>query len=50
MTPNSPPSLGKRKKIMHDMHKLDVDMKFTQMTAKRGTVKHVYIAVASIYK
>ena len=29
-------STGEKKKYMHDMHKLDVDVTFTQMTAKKG--------------
>ena len=32
------------------MHKLAVDMKFTQMTAKKGIKKHGERAVAAIYK
>ena len=50
MTLNSPPKLGKTKKIMHDMHKLAVDMTFAQMTAKEGIKKHGGRAVASMYK
>ena len=34
-------STGERKKyFMHDMHKLVVDVTFTQMTAKKGINKH----------
>ena len=35
---------------MHDMHKLAVDVTFTQMTANKGIKKHGEIAVAAIYK
>ena len=40
----------KKKYFMHDMHKLAVDVTFTQITAKRGIKKHGEIAVAYIYK
>ena len=40
MAPNSL-ALGRRKKyFMHDMHKLAVDVTFTQMTAKKVINKH----------
>ena len=34
---------------MSDMHKLAVDVTFTQMTYKKGIKKHGYRAVATIY-
>ena len=34
---------------MHDMHKLAVDVTFTQMTAKKGIRKHVERVVADMY-
>ena len=40
----------KRKHFMHDMHKVSVDVTFTQMTANKGINKHVERAVADIYK
>ena len=44
-------STGKSKNcIMHDMHKLAVDVTFTQMTVKKGIKKHVEKAVTSMYK
>ena len=50
MSPNFPPALWRRKTCMHDMHKLAMDVTFTQMTAKKGIKKHGEIAVAAIYK
>ena len=35
---------------MRDMHKLAVDVTFTEMTAKKGIKKHGEIVVAAIYK
>ena len=35
---------------MHEMHKLAVDVTFTQMTAKKGIKKRGEIAVAAMYK
>ena len=35
---------------MHDMHKLAVDVTFTQMIAKKGIKKHGDRVVASMYK
>ena len=35
---------------MHDMHKLAVDVTFTQMTARKGIQKHGERAVADMYK
>ena len=49
MTLNSPPSLGKRKIFMHDMHKLAVDVTFTQIAAKKGIKKHRERAVSAMY-
>ena len=44
-------STGEKKKyFMHDMHKLAVDVKSTQITAKKGIKKHGERAVASMYK
>ena len=44
-------STGERKKcFMYNIHKLAVDVTFTQMTAKKGIKKHGEIAVAAIYK
>ena len=44
-------STGEKKKyFMHDMHKLAVDVTFTQMTAKKGIKKHGKRAVAYMYK
>ena len=40
----------KEKKIMHDMHKLTVDVTFTQMTTKKGIEKHGERAVSAMYK
>ena len=48
MAPNSPALLIR--KNIHDMHKLAVDVKFTQMAAKKGIKKHGEILVASTYK
>ena len=33
-------TVEKKKYFMHDMHKLAVDVTFTQMTAKKGLKKH----------
>ena len=35
---------------MHEMNKLDVNMTFTYMTAKKGINKHGETAVAAMYK
>ena len=35
---------------MHDMHKLALDMTFTQMKSKKGIKNHGYRAVAIMYK
>ena len=35
---------------MHDMHKLSVDVTFTQITAKKGIKTHGERAVEAIYK
>ena len=40
----------KKKYFIHDMHKLAVDVTFTQMKAMKGIKKHGEIAVADIYK
>ena len=41
MTLNSLLALGKRKKyFMNDMHKIAVDVKFTQITATKGIQKY----------
>ena len=48
MTPNSPSLVEKN--IMHDMHKLDVDVTFALMTSKKSIKKHVERAVADMYK
>ena len=40
----------KRKYFMHDMHKLAVYVAFPQTTSKKGINKHVYKAVAAMYK
>ena len=41
---------GKEKYFMHDMHKLDVDVRFTQMTANKGIKTHGGRAVKGMYK
>ena len=50
MTLNSPPKLEKRSIFMHYMHKLAVDMTFTQMTAKKSIKKHGERSVLAMYK
>ena len=41
---------NKRKYYMHDMHKIAVGVRFTQMTSKNGIKKHKYIALPAMYK
>ena len=44
-------STGERKKcFMYNIHKLAVDVTFTQMTAKKGIKTHGERAVAAMYK
>ena len=40
----------KKKYFMHDMHKLAVDVTFTQMTTKKGIQKYGEISVSAMYK
>ena len=40
----------KRKDFMHAMHKLTVDVAFTQMTSRKGIKEHGDILVAAMYK
>ena len=41
---------NKRKYFMHDMHKLAVDVTFTQTTANKDIKNHVERAVTKMYK
>ena len=40
----------KKKYFIHDMHKLDVDVTFNQMTATKVIKKHGERAVSAMYK
>ena len=44
-------STGEKKNVfMHDMHKLAVDVTFTQITSKKGIKKHGERSVAAMCK
>ena len=49
MTPNSP-ALKRRKICFHDIHKLAMDVTFTQMTAKKGIKKDGERELIAMYK
>ena len=44
------PALGREKYFTHGMHKLAVDVTFTQMTAKKSIKNNGEMAVDSMYK
>ena len=43
-------STGEKNFFIHDMHKLAMDVTLTQMTSKKGIIKHEERKVAATYK